>query len=82
MRPAWAPRRQIRLRRRMLLARLMQLADQIPQPHVVEQVSTEMSLHKLALLTREFNRAMNLPEGASLACVLCEPSPGVRENAT
>ena len=36
---------------------------------MVDPVSAEMSLHKLALLTREFNRAMNLPEGASLTCV-------------
>ena len=48
---------------------LAQLAAQIPQPQMVDTVSAEMLLHKLALLTREFNRAMNLPEGASLTCV-------------
>ena len=51
---------------------LTQLADQIPQPHPVPSVKAETSLQDLALLTREFNRAMGLPEGASMKIVTAE----------
>ena len=44
---------------------LTQLADQIPRPHAVSSGSTGCSLQQLALLTREFNNAMGLPEGTS-----------------
>ena len=44
---------------------MSQLADQIPKPHAVSSGSTGCSLQQLALLTREFNSAMGLPEGAS-----------------
>ena len=51
---------------------LSQLADQIPRPHVVSSGSTECSLQQLALLTREFNSAMGLPEGTSMKIVSYE----------
>ena len=44
---------------------LTQLAGQIPRPHAVSSGSTGSSLQQLALLTREFNSAMGLPEGTS-----------------
>ena len=51
---------------------LTQLADQIPQPHAVSSGSTGCSLQQLALLTRELNSAMGLPEGASVKAVTHE----------
>ena len=48
---------------------LNQLADQIPRPHAVSSGSTGCSLQQLALLTREFNSAMGLPEGALMKVV-------------
>ena len=51
---------------------LSQLADQIPQPYPTHSVATEASLQHLALLIRDFNRAMGLPEGASLRCVAAD----------
>ena len=42
---------------------LSQLTDQIPRPHAVPPGSNGCSLRQLALLTREFNSAMGLPEG-------------------
>ena len=44
---------------------LSQLTDQIPKPHAVPPGSSGCSLQQLALLTREFNSAMGLPEGTS-----------------
>ena len=51
---------------------LTQLADQIPRPHAVSSGSTGCSLQQLALLTREFNSTMGLPEGASVRVVTYE----------
>ena len=51
---------------------LTHLADQIPRPHAVSSGSTGCSLQQLALLTREFNGAMGLPEGASVRVVTYE----------
>ena len=48
---------------------LTQLADRIPQPFHVQAVPTETSLQQFALLTRDFNQGMNLPEGSALQCV-------------
>ena len=48
---------------------LSQLADQIPRPNPVHPGVAGNSLHHLALLTQEFNRAMGLPEGASVKVV-------------
>ena len=53
---------------------LPQLADQIPRPNPVHSGVTGNSLQHLALLTREFNRAMGLPEGASVKVVSPERS--------
>ena len=51
---------------------LSQLVDQIPRPYAVSSGSTGCSLQQLALLTREFNSAMGLPEGTSLRIVSYE----------
>ena len=51
---------------------LTQLADQIPQPYPAQSSTSEVSLRDLALLTRDFNRAMGLPEGASMRVVSAE----------
>ena len=51
---------------------LTQLANQIPQPNPVPPGVTENSLQQFALLTREFNRAMGLPEGATMKIVTAE----------
>ena len=51
---------------------LTQLADQIPRPHAVSSGTSGSSLQQLALLTREFNSAMGLPEGASMKVVTSE----------
>ena len=51
---------------------LSQLTDQIPRPYAVSSGSTGCSLQQLALLTREFNSAMGLPEGTSLKIVSYE----------
>ena len=48
---------------------LSQLVEQIPRPHAVSSGSTGCSLQQLALLTREFNSAMGLPEGTSTKIV-------------
>ena len=42
---------------------LTQLASQIPRPHAMTSGTQGCSLQQLALLTREFNSAMGLPEG-------------------
>ena len=51
---------------------LSQLVDQIPRPHAVSSGPTGCSLQQLALLTREFNSAMGLPEGTSVKIVSYE----------
>ena len=51
---------------------LTQLANQIPRPHAVTSGTQGCSLQQLALLTREFNGAMGLPEGASVKVVTHE----------
>ena len=51
---------------------LTQLADQIPRPSPVSSGTSGSSLQQLALLTREFNCAMGLPEGASVKVVTPE----------
>ena len=51
---------------------LSQLTDQIPRPHAVPPGSNGCSLRQLALLTREFNSAMGLPEGMSMKIVSYE----------
>ena len=51
---------------------LTQLADQIPKPSPVSSGTSGSSLQQLALLTREFNCAMGLPEGASMKVVTPE----------
>ena len=48
---------------------LTQLADQIPKPSPVSSEGSGSSLQQLALLTREFNCAMGLPEGALVKTV-------------
>ena len=48
---------------------LSQLVDQIPKPHAVSSGSIGCSLQQLALLTREFNSAMGLPEGTTMKIV-------------
>ena len=48
---------------------LKQLADQIPQPFHVQAGAAETSLQRFALMTRDFNQAMSLPEGSVLRCV-------------
>ena len=48
---------------------LTQLADQIPRPSPVSSGGSGSSLQQLALLTREFNCAMGLPEGALVKIV-------------
>ena len=45
---------------------LTQLVDQIPKPCTVSSRTSGSSLQQLAMLTREFNCAMGLPEGASV----------------
>ena len=51
---------------------LTQLANQIPRPHAMTTGTQGCSLQQLALLTREFNSAMGLPEGASVKVVTSE----------
>ena len=51
---------------------LSQLVDQIPRPHAVSSGPTGCSLQQLALLTREFNSAMGLPEGTSMKIISYE----------
>ena len=51
---------------------LTQLVDQIPRPCPVSSGTSGSSLQKYALLTREFNCAMALPEGASVKVVTPE----------
>ena len=48
---------------------LTQLVDQIPRPSPVPSGMSETSLQQLAMLTREFNCVMGLPEGASVKVV-------------
>ena len=48
---------------------LTQLVDQIPRPNPVNPGVSGHSICQLALLTREFNSAMGLPEGASAKAV-------------
>ena len=61
---------------------LSQLADQIPRPNPVHPGVTGHSLHQLALLTQEFNRAMGLPEGALVKVVSPERGPQVWTDAS
>ena len=51
---------------------LSQLAGQIPQPNPVCSETSERSLQRFALLTRDFNCAMGLPEAAAMKIVTPE----------